>query len=166
MELSTIVIIFLLKIKMGCSLILTRMQVFSRPLNYLIYRLEAGCRFPTSRSQNPPTFSSSFGPWPVLLHPKNKNNVMELKIVLIFEKEKISFLIQVRFVIVGIRFPIYQLNINTELWIAYSISRSGAYLVNRHLLGLFTGSVSGACSLFSKSKINFNDQVKLSNLNN
>ena len=35
---------------------------------------------------------------------------MELKIVLIFEKEKISFLIQVRFVIVGIRFPIYLLN--------------------------------------------------------
>ena len=66
----------------------------------------------------------------------------------------------------GIRFPIYQLNINTELWIAHSISRSGAYLVNRHLLGLFTGSVSGACSLFSKSKINFNDQVKWSNLNN
>ena len=95
---------------------------------------------------------------------------MELKIVLIFEKEKISFLIQVRFVIVGIRFPIYQLNINTELWIAHSISRSGAYLVNRHLLGLFTGSVSGACSLFSKIKATlftkWNCQAYEKNLNN
>ena len=131
------------------------MQVFSRPLNYLIYRLEAGCRFPTSRSQNPPTFSSSFGPWPVLLHPKNKNNVMELKILLILEKEKISFLIQVRFVIVGIRFPIYLLNTKQSCGslIAY-LDQAPTLLTGIFLACLLAVSaVLAACFLKAKSTL-------------